>query len=226
MSTETPPTKRQAYQDVKDAGEDVSLRRHVAAKLREQPDTTSGLVDRFPEHSSNAIRPRVNELLRMGCVERDGKRENPSGHEAYVHHITEKGERYLTGDVDPDPGATVAEQAKRVVAVARNVVAGNADSDDLEAAVREHDQTKARLDPDFTSDLLKTMNTQADTDSDDRSVAQHIHDVVRKGRHSKADVIDTVADRTDSDPETVETMFDDLQANGFVYVTDQGVKLP
>ena len=84
----TPQTKTDAYKRVKESGEDVSLREKVAASIADKPATTSELSDRFPEHSSNALRPRVDELLRMGCVKRSDTRINPSGHEAYIHHLS------------------------------------------------------------------------------------------------------------------------------------------
>jgi len=149
-----PTTKREAYRRIKARSEDVALRRRVAAALAAEPDTTAGLASRFPEHSSNAIRPRVNELLRMGCVKRDGTQRNASGHEAYVHHITPTGEAYLRGDRTPDPGPTVAERAKAVVEMAREVVTGEVTEEELRETVRAHDRTKVAFDPDFETPLL------------------------------------------------------------------------
>jgi len=152
--TTTPQTKADAYRDLLDSGEDVSLRRRVAAALHDSPATTSELADRFPDHSSNAIRPRVNELIRMGCVTRDGTRTNPSGHDAYIHELTDDGRAYLRGEVDPDPGDTVAQHAKDTVAVARRFVRGEADRAELVEQVAKHDATKQRFDPDFESPLM------------------------------------------------------------------------
>jgi len=162
MSTETPTTKADAYKRVKEAGEDVSLRLKVAASIADEPATTSELADRFPEHSSNATRPRVDELLRMGCVERSGTRTNPSGHDAYVHHLTARGERYLRGEIDPDPGPTLSELKTEVVDVARAVVNGDAPTDALEGVVNDHDATKLTRDPDWTPPYSMTDDTDTD----------------------------------------------------------------
>ena len=162
MSTETPQTKADAYKRVKEAGEDASLRLKVAASIADAPATTSELADRFPEHSSNATRPRVDELLRMGCVERSGTRTNPSGHDAYVHHLTERGERYLRGEVDPDPGPTLSELKTEVVDVARAVVNGDAPTDALEGVVNDHDATKLTRNPDWIPPYTMTDDTDTD----------------------------------------------------------------
>ena len=162
MST-TPDTKREEYKHVKESGEDVSLRRKVAASIAQEPTTTSELSDRFPEHSSNALRPRVNELLRMGCVERTGTRTNPSGHEAYVHVLTTRGERYLRGEVDPEPRPTLSELKTEVVTVARAVVNGDAQEAALETVVNDHDTAKLARDPDWTPPYDMTDDTD-DTD--------------------------------------------------------------
>lgn len=139
-----------AYQDIKDAGEDVILRRRVAAAIGAEPQTINELAAEFPEHSANAIRPRVNELVRMGCVERDGKRQNPSGHDAYVHHLTTRGEMYVDGHHDPEPGPTISELKGQVVDTARAYLVGMADEHALKAAIKEHDQAKRRMDPEWT----------------------------------------------------------------------------
>jgi hypothetical protein len=162
MSTDTPHTKTAAYREIKDAGEDVSLRRKVAASIATDPATTSELSDRFPEHSSNALRPRVNELLRMGCVERSEKRTNPSGHEAYVHVLTSRGERYLRGEVDPDPRPTLSELKSDVVTVARAVVNGDAQEAALETVVNDHDAAKLARDPDWTPPYDMTTDDNDD----------------------------------------------------------------
>jgi len=159
MSSTTPDTKREAYKHVKEAGEDVSLRRKVAASIAETPATTSELSGRFPEHSSNALRPRVDELLRMKCVERSGTRTNPSGHDAYVHHLTNRGARYLRGEIDPDPGPTLSELKTEVVDVARAVVHDDAPIDALETLVENHDAEKLAREPDWTPPYAMTDNT-------------------------------------------------------------------
>lgn len=146
----TQDTSLDAFEAVRDAREDVSLRYRVAHELSQQPMTTNELGRAIPKHSANAIRPRVNELVRMGCVERRGKRENPSGHDAYVHHLTPRGKRYLAGDIDPEPMPTVAEQRRTVVAIAREYVRANADRDILHLAVEKHDDVKAKMDPDWS----------------------------------------------------------------------------
>jgi len=154
--TTTPPTKADAYREIKASGDDVKLRKRVCAALALEPDTTAGLGERFPERSSNAVQPRVTELMQMGCVERKGTRENASGASAYVHHVTEKGERYLDGEINPVPGDTVSERQAEVVATARQVLLGDADTDDLFRAVENHDELKARMRPDFESRLVQT----------------------------------------------------------------------
>jgi hypothetical protein len=163
MSSKTPQTKTDAYKHVKESGEDVSLRRKVAASIAQDPATTSELSDRFPEHSSNALRPRVNELLRMRCVERSGTRTNPSGHEAYVHVLTARGERYIRGEIDPDPRPTLSELKSDVVTVARAVVNGDAQEAALETVVNDHDAAKLARDPDWTPPYTMTND---DTDDE------------------------------------------------------------
>ena len=155
----TPETKREAYKQIKASCADVSLRKKVAASIAEEPATTSELSDRFPKHSSNALRPRVDELRRMGCVERSGTRTNPSGHEAYLHHLTNTGEQYLRGEIDPDPGPTLSELKTEVVDVARAVVHGDAPIDALEPVVQNHDAEKLDSEPDWTPPYDMTDDT-------------------------------------------------------------------
>jgi hypothetical protein len=143
----TTDTSLDGFESIREAGDDVTLRRQIAQRLRGNPMTTRELADDFPERSLNAVRPRVNELLRMGCVERDGKRENPSGHEAYVHHLTGLGERYAVGDVDPEPDPPLADARRNVVEAARDYCEGAIDQHILEAVVERHDALAARLDP-------------------------------------------------------------------------------
>jgi len=159
MSTDTPRTKLEAYRAIKEAGEDISLRRKVAASIAQDPATTSELADRFDEHSSNALRPRVDELMRMGCVTRDGTRTNPSGHEAYVHHLTATGDRYLRGEADPDPGPTLSELKTEVVDMARAVVNDDASTDALETVIQNHDAAKLTRDPHWTPPYDMTDDT-------------------------------------------------------------------
>lgn len=146
----TPQTKTDSYRAIKDAGEDEPLRKRVAAAIASEPGTTSELADRFPERSANAIRPRVNELLRMGCVERSGKTTNPSGHEAYLHHITSTGEAYLRGECDPEPRPTLSELQGDVVDVARSFVSGSTNQERLAEVLKSHDGAKIRRDPDWS----------------------------------------------------------------------------
>lgn len=164
MSSTTPQTKTDAYKRVKESGEDVSLREKVAASIADEPATTSELSDRFPEHSSNALRPRVDELLRMGCLERSGTRTNPSGHEAYIHHLTNTGARYLRGEVDPEPHPTLSELKTEVVDVARAVAHGDAPTDALKTVVNDHDAAKLTRDPDWTPPYSMTDTEDTLTD--------------------------------------------------------------
>lgn len=128
-----------------DSGTDESLRYQVARKLFEDgSQTTHELAQAFNDRSKNAIRPRVNELLRMGCVRRQGTRTNPSGHEAAVHHLTTRGVQYLRGQVDPEPGPTLSELKTDVVDVARKVVSGEAERDILQLAIEKYDSEKER----------------------------------------------------------------------------------
>lgn len=151
--TDTAETSIRAYKKILAEGDDVSLRRRVAAAIADNPSTLSELDAVLDEHSTNAIRPRVNELIRMGCVERRGKRRNPSGHEAYVNHITERGWAYIRGDIDPDPEPTIAERKTKVVDIAREHVRGAADRDVLRLAVERHDEAKRRADPEWDGGL-------------------------------------------------------------------------
>lgn len=144
----TPETKLEAYQQTKDENTDKSLRYKVAKAIQENgPQTTHELTQSFKERSKNAIRPRVDELLRMGCVKRDGTRENPSGHEAAVHHLTTRGQQYLAGQVNPEPGPTLSELKTDVVDVAREVVAGRAERDILQLAIEKYDRETRRREP-------------------------------------------------------------------------------
>jgi len=169
MSTHTdttPETKRDSFRTIKEAGDDVSLRKKVAAAIAMEPATTSELADRFEQHSSNATRPRVNELIRMGCVERSGTRTNPSGHDAYVHYITAKGERYLRGECDPEPAPTLSELQSEVVDAARAFCAGASNQERLEQAVKSHDGSKIRRDPEWSPPHTLAEQTDSLTDEE------------------------------------------------------------
>lgn len=143
MPETTPDTSLTAYANTDDA----PLRKQVAQALATRPMTTRELADALPERTLNAIRPRINELLRMGCLTRDGKRENPSGNAAYVNHLTPLGKRYLRGEADPEPDPPLAAIRRNVVDAARDYCAGDIDADTLAAVVRYHDGVAERLDP-------------------------------------------------------------------------------
>lgn len=149
--TDTTDTSEAAYRSIKDAGDDVILRKRVAAAVAIEPRTAQQLAIAFPERSDNTIRPRINELVRMGCVRREGTRETASGHDAYVHHVTERGRRYLDDDdpFEPEPDPTLASLKREVTRAARAVVAGEADIDVLHVAVERHDRMQRRVDPDW-----------------------------------------------------------------------------
>jgi len=151
--TTTPTTQKDAYKEVLEAGDDVSIRRRVAAALVDNSLTTHEITQRFEEHGKNAIRPRINELLRMGCVIREGTRTNPSGHEAYVHHLTDRGYDYVIGDIDPDPNPPLSEHKHKIVTIARHVVFGDVDTDVLRLAVEKHDRQKKIADPEWEPEL-------------------------------------------------------------------------
>ena len=142
-----PDTKLEAYHTIKDSGEDKSLRWGVARTLVDGPKTTHEIVQEFDEKSANAIRPRVNELVRMGCVRKSGRRTNPSGHEAYVNHLTSTGYLYLQGQADPDPDPTISELKSDVVEVARQFLREEIDRTELAVAVERVDAMKAKMDP-------------------------------------------------------------------------------
>lgn len=148
----TPQTKIDAYQDILDSGEADTKRRAVAAALAKRPMTNHELSEELPL-SKNTIRPRVNELLRMDCVERDGTRANPSGHRAAVHHLTETGERYVRGEADPEPDPPLAEIRRKAVDAARDYLRGDIDEFDLKAVVAHHDRVKRRLEPEWSEGL-------------------------------------------------------------------------
>lgn len=152
-----------ALKAVRDSGEDVTLRRRIATLLRDEPLTTHELTQRL-DASSNAVRPRIDELLRMGCVRRDGTRTNPSGHRAYVNHLTGRGLAYARGEIDPEPEPPLSALQRRVVDVAREVARGNADVDVLHLAVEAHDSAKRRREQAISSaDLAERTLVSAST---------------------------------------------------------------
>lgn len=146
---DTSETAKEAYRKIKDEGLDVSLRRRVAAELVESPLTNHELADLIEDHSGNSLQPRVNELVRMGCVERDGKRTNPSGHEAFVNHLTPTGERYVAGEIDPEPSPPLSELKRNVVDTTRDFLLGDAEEGDVRMALMAHDDMKRQLNPDW-----------------------------------------------------------------------------
>jgi DNA-binding HxlR family transcriptional regulator len=148
-------TSVNAFKKILAEGDDVILRKQVAAHLGTQPMTPHEVAQQFPSRSKNSIAPRLTELIRMGCVEKDGKRQTPSGNDAYVHHLTELGERYVVGDADPEMGKTVSEHKSEVVAVARRFVRGDiADKSILRLYLEDHDKAKHREEPEWTSPLI------------------------------------------------------------------------
>ena len=142
-------TKLEAYQTIKEEGTDISLRQQVALVLAgNEPLTTQEIAKQFPKRSLNAIRPRVNELLRMDCIKRDGRKTNPSGHDAYLHHLTDTGIRYLNGEVDPEPDPPIAELQRMVVKAARDYCNDKVDVAILKTVVDRNDRVQKRMDPD------------------------------------------------------------------------------
>ena len=138
-----PETAKQALIDTDTA----SLEKRVLASIAQEPGTRHELTQRFP-NSENAVGPRINDLLRRGCVKRLGKRENPSGHEAYVHHITQTGKKWLAGEIDkPTKDPTLSELERDVITAARDYCNDKVDVAILKMLVERHDRMKARIDP-------------------------------------------------------------------------------
>lgn len=127
-----PETSNDAYQTLLDRGEDETLRERVLRVLLAEPSTAKQVRKRLPERRSmNSVRPRINELLRMGLVFRTGKRKNPSGHDAYVYDaVRVRARKYLAGEYDPELLPTRSSL-----------------QDDLEEAVREWRRTRQEGDP-------------------------------------------------------------------------------
>lgn len=152
MTQPTPQTKIDAYQDILDSGEADTKRRAVAAALAKDSMTNHELAEVLPL-SKNTIRPRVNELLRMHCAYREGTRTNPSGNEAAVTHLNEKGRRYLRGEIDPEPDPPLAEIRRKAVDAARDFLAGDIDEGVLRAVVEHHDRVKRRFEPEWSEGI-------------------------------------------------------------------------
>lgn len=140
-------TSIEAWREVKDAGKDTTQQRKVAAALAIRPMTNEELTEFIPEMGENSVAPRVNELVRKECVEREGTRPTKQDNSAKVNHLTEKGERFLAQESDFEKKPTISERKKRVVDVAREVVWGETDPNALEIAVQAHDDAQRRLDP-------------------------------------------------------------------------------
>jgi len=172
----TADTSRKAYQKILEDGIDVSLRKQVCAHLAAEPSTTHELSQAFPDRSQNAIRPRVDELIRMGCVIREGKRENPSGHEAYIHHVTETGEDYLAGVIDPTPLPTMSELEGVVVVTARAFLAGHMSESELKETVVTHDTAKHRRNPEWVSDFVETKHMNETDNTDETTSKEELTD--------------------------------------------------
>ena len=168
-SDRTADTSRQAYKEILENGTGESLRKQVCAYIAGEPSTTHELSKAFPERSQNAIRPRVDELIRMGCIIRDGKRENPSGHEAYVHHITQTGEEYLQGKIDPKPLPRLTELEGVVVVTARAFLAGHMSESELKETVVTHDTAKHRRNPDWQSEFVDETQHMSETENTDET---------------------------------------------------------
>ena len=165
----TADTSKQAYKEILENGTDASLRKQVCAYIAGEPSTTHELSKAFPDRSQNAIRPRVDELIRMGCIIREGKRENPSGHEAYVHHITETGHDYLKGKIDPKPLPRLTELEGVVVVTARAFLAGHMSESELKETVVTHDTAKHRRNPEWQSEFVDETQHMSETENTDET---------------------------------------------------------
>lgn len=146
---ETPETSKTAFKEVINDNENVIIRQRVAAAIADQPATTDEITKKFPNRGKNTIRPRINELIRMGCVSREGKKTNESGKEAYVNHITQTGIEYVHGNADPDLEPPIAELADDVVSFTREYINGNVDEKALKSVLERHDEAKMRRKPEW-----------------------------------------------------------------------------
>jgi len=164
---QTPQTSHDSYRAIRDSGDDAGLRKRVCAAIALSPLTTKETKQALGDASLNAVRPRINELIRMGCVQREGKRENPSGMDAYIHHVTPTGKRYLAGDVDPEVAPPLSELQRNVVEVARSFCAGDVGQATLQDAVSEHDTIKQQRNPEWTPMTTETKDTDDSTELTD-----------------------------------------------------------
>lgn len=149
-------TSIEAYRELLTNEEDTILRKRVCAAIAIDPQTINEVTERFETRSANSIRPRVNELVLMKCVTREDKRTNPSGHDAYVHKVTQLGTEYLNGTADPEQTTRVSQHESDVVSVARQFVKGEASEDSLTEQLRQHDTAKQRMNPDWDGGLDTT----------------------------------------------------------------------
>jgi lipid II:glycine glycyltransferase (peptidoglycan interpeptide bridge formation enzyme) len=141
-------TQIEAFNSILESGTDVTVRKEVAAHIGKDPKTLHELVD-VTGRPKNSISPRLTELVRMGCVIKKGRRETPSGQTAYVHHLTDKGEKYLKGEVDPSKRKSVNQERKDLVEVARKYIHGKTNLDELEFRVEKFEEAKERADPEW-----------------------------------------------------------------------------
>jgi len=171
---QTPQTSHDSYRAIRDTAADAGLRKRVCAAIALEPSTTKETKQALGDASLNAVRPRINELIRMGCVRREGKRENPSGMDAYIHHVTPTGKAYLEGDVDPEVAPPLSELQRNVVEVARAFCAGDVEQATLRDAVSEHDTIKKQRNPEWTP---MTTETNTDTPSIDDLTDEQIEQI-------------------------------------------------
>lgn len=183
---DAPTTTTDAYRSILDGGEDATLRRQVAAQIATASGTTPDIAGRFEERSKNAIRPRVNELVRMGCVKREGTETTAAGNDAFIHHITSRGERYLRGEIDPDPKPPLSELATDVVDATRAFLSGGCGRDELEVAVQRHDAAKQHRNPNW-----QPPTVSVETDGDEEIPAELTKDEYEQ---IKADPVLEVSD--------------------------------
>lgn len=142
-----PHTSIDAFRAIREAGEDVNLRLRLLALTAIEPRTSKELEMQV-DNPVNTVTARMNELIRRGLVVRRKKRENPSGHDAYVNEVTDLGRRVLRGEVpEPDPDPSITDRQRKVVEIARRYLNGEVDRDFLQLAVERHDETQRALDP-------------------------------------------------------------------------------
>jgi hypothetical protein len=146
-------TRDDAFAAIIESGDDVILRKQVAAHIGHEPMTPHEVTQQFPDRSKNSIAPRLTELIRMGCAVKKGTRTTPAGNEAYIHHLTETGEQYVKGEVDPPQQKTVSEHKTEVVDAARKLLRGEINQTILRLFVEDHDEAKSRVDPEWDNGI-------------------------------------------------------------------------